>query len=223
MGLPYILGDKDPSDPKDGWDKTWTFLKELGRNIEYYPAGTGALMKELGEGSRDMVASHVGWDINPRALGVVPKEAKVAFIKGFHWVLDAHYICIPRGISNAKLAVMIDLVGYLLSKEAQAVTYDAGYFYPGPAVKDVPLMMAPDESQQVIKEFGRDEYAPAIRRRCRCRPTNSSTPSPAGTSRWARRRRTEAVADVTVGWANGGRGVSVDARPSTRLCPRCLT
>jgi putative spermidine/putrescine transport system substrate-binding protein len=57
---------------------------------------------------------------------------------------------------------MIDLVGYLLSKEAQAVTYDAGYFYPGPAVKDVPLMMAPDESQQVIKEFGRDEYAAAI-------------------------------------------------------------
>jgi putative spermidine/putrescine transport system substrate-binding protein len=162
MGLPYILGDKDPRDPKDGWDKTWAYLKELGQNIEYYPAGTGALMKELGEGSRDMVASHVGWDINPRALGVVPKEAKVAFLKGFHWILDAHYICIPKGISNEKLAVMLDLVGYLLSKDAQAVTYDAGYFYPGPAVKDVPVTMAPEESQKIIKEFGRDEYAAAI-------------------------------------------------------------
>jgi putative spermidine/putrescine transport system substrate-binding protein len=162
MGLPYILGDKDPRDPKDGWDKTWAYLKELGRYIEYFPAGTGPLMKELGEGSRDMIASHVGWDINPRALGVVPKEARVAFLKGFHWILDAHYICIPRGISNAKLAVLIDLVNYLLSKEAQAVTYDAGYFYPGPAVKDVPITMAPEESQQIIKEFGRDEYAAAI-------------------------------------------------------------
>src|SRR6185437_8403661 len=23
QGLPYLLGDKDPKDPKDGWDKTW--------------------------------------------------------------------------------------------------------------------------------------------------------------------------------------------------------
>src|SRR5262252_9980780 len=29
MGLPYILGDKDPKDPKDGWDKTWAYLKEF--------------------------------------------------------------------------------------------------------------------------------------------------------------------------------------------------
>jgi putative spermidine/putrescine transport system substrate-binding protein len=162
MGLPYILGDKDPRDPKDGWDKTWAYLKELGQHIEYYPAGTGALMKELGEGSRDLVASHVGWDINPRAIGVVPKEARVSFLKDFHWILDAHYICIPRGVSGEKLALLLDLVGYLLSKEAQAVTYDAGYFYPGPAVKDVPISMAPEESQKIIKEFGRDEYATAI-------------------------------------------------------------
>jgi putative spermidine/putrescine transport system substrate-binding protein len=162
MGLPYILGDKDPHEPKDGWDKTWAYLKELGQHVEYYPAGTGAVMKEFGEGSRDMIASHLGWDINPRALGVVPKEAKVFFLKGFHWVLDAQYICIPKGVSNQKLAVLIDLVNYMLSKEAQAITYDAGYFYPGPAVKDVPISMAPEESQKIIKEFGRDEYAAAI-------------------------------------------------------------
>ena len=50
MGLPYILGDKDPHDPKAGWDKTWAYLKELGQYVEYYPAGTGPVMKELGEG-----------------------------------------------------------------------------------------------------------------------------------------------------------------------------
>jgi putative spermidine/putrescine transport system substrate-binding protein len=162
MGLPYILGDKDPHDPKGGWDKTWAYLKELGQNIEYYPSGTGAVMKELGEGSRDMVPSQMGWDINPRALGVVPKEAAVTTLKGFHWVLDAHFLCIPKGLPTEKVAVMIDLLNYLLSKEAQATTYDAGYFYPGPAVKDVPLSMAPAESQQVIKEFGRPEYEKLI-------------------------------------------------------------
>jgi putative spermidine/putrescine transport system substrate-binding protein len=50
MGLPYILGDKDPKDPIAGWDKTWAYLKELGQYIEYYPTGTGATMKELGDG-----------------------------------------------------------------------------------------------------------------------------------------------------------------------------
>ena len=38
------------------------------------------------------------------------------------------------------------------------MTYDKGYFYPGPAVKNVPLSMAPKESQDAIKEFGRPEY-----------------------------------------------------------------
>jgi len=162
MGLPYILGDKDPHDPKAGWDKTWAYLKELGQYIEYYPAGTGPVMKELGEGSRDMIPSQMGWDINPRALGVVPKEAKVFFLKGYHWVLDAHYLCIPKGVSQDKLAVLIDFLNYMLSPPAQAMTYDDGYFYPGPAVKDVPLSMAPAASQKVIAEFGRPEYEKEI-------------------------------------------------------------
>src|SRR5256886_2428241 len=40
MGLPYILGDKDPKDPVNGWEKTWAYLKDLNSCIEYYPAGT---------------------------------------------------------------------------------------------------------------------------------------------------------------------------------------
>ena len=81
-----------------------------------------------------------GWDINPRALGIVPKEAKVAALKGFHWVTDAHYMCVPKGVSDEKLAVLLDLMNFLLEPEQQAYTYDEGYFYPGPAVKDVPLV-----------------------------------------------------------------------------------
>ena len=158
MGLPYILGDKDPKDPVKGWDKTWAYLKELNSCIEYYPTGTGAVMKELGEGSRDMTITMTGWDINPRVLGVVPKSAMVTTIKGFHWVTDAHYMVVPKGVSNDKLAVVLDLMAFLLKPEQQAFAYDEGYFYPGPAVKNVPISMAPAESQAAIKEFGRPEY-----------------------------------------------------------------
>ena len=156
QGLPYILKDKDPMDPKNGWDKTWAYLVELGRNIEYYPTGTGATMKELGEGSRDIIASHLGWDLNTRILGVVPKEAQVGTLEGFHWVTDAQYWAIPKGVSNDKLAVLLEMTRYMLSKPAQAMTYDKGYFYPGPAVKDVPLSMAPKDSQDAVNGVKRD-------------------------------------------------------------------
>ena len=158
MGLPYILGDADPRDPVRGWDKTWAYLKALGDNIEYYPAGTTQTMKELGEGTRDMIVSTTGWDINPRVLGIVPKEAAVASLQGFHWVTDAHYMVVPKGVGDDRLAVLIDLMGFMLQPKQQAFAYDQGYFYPGPAVKGVTLDMAPAESQEAIHSFGRAEY-----------------------------------------------------------------
>ena len=158
MGLPYLLGDKDPKDPINGWEKTWAYLKELNGCIEYYPTGTGITMKEFGEGSRDMTLTVTGWDINPRALGIVPKNYKVAAFQNLTWVNDTQYLIAPRGLSAEKLGVVLDLAAFLLKPEQQALTYDKGYFYPGPAVKNVPVTMAPKESQEVIKEFGRPEY-----------------------------------------------------------------
>ncbi|MES2585043.1 MAG: extracellular solute-binding protein [Pseudomonadota bacterium] len=170
MGLPYLLGDKNPKDPIDGWDKTWAYLKELNSCIEYYPTGTGAVMKELGEGSRDMTVTVTGWDINPRALGVVPKQFRVAALDGFTWINDAHYMVMPKGLPAARQAVVLELMAFLLKPEQQALTYDAGYFYPGPAVKNVPLSAAPQKSQDVIKEYGRPEYADWIARQPHAQP-----------------------------------------------------
>jgi putative spermidine/putrescine transport system substrate-binding protein len=158
MGLPYLLGDNNPKDPVNGWAKTWSFLKELNNYVEYYPSGTTATMKEFGEGSRDLIASTTGWDINPRVLGIVPKSAEISVFKDFHWVTDAHYMAIPKGIAPEKVAVLLDLMAFLLRPEQQADTYDEGYFYPGPAVKEVPLSMAPENSRQAIEEFGRPQY-----------------------------------------------------------------
>jgi putative spermidine/putrescine transport system substrate-binding protein len=158
MGLPYILGDKDPKDPKDGWDKTWAYMAELGKYIEYYPTGTVATLKELGDGTRAMIASHVGWDINPRVLGVVPPEANIFALKGFHWIGDSHFICVPKGLPAGTLAVVLDVIDFMYQKPQQALTYDKGYFYPGPVVEGVTLAMAPKESQDAIKQFGRTVY-----------------------------------------------------------------
>ncbi|MGH7108729.1 MAG: extracellular solute-binding protein, partial [Acetobacteraceae bacterium] len=162
MGLPYLLGDTDPMDPAKGWSKTWAYLAELGKTIEYYPAGTAVTMREFGSGLRDITPTQLGWDINPRALGVVPKSYKVSVFKGFKMILDAHYMCVPKGIAPDKLAVLLDLMSFMLEPAQQAVTWDAGYFYPGPAVKNVPLSMAPKKSQEIMQEFGRPFYPKLI-------------------------------------------------------------
>ncbi|MCE7009464.1 extracellular solute-binding protein [Kibdelosporangium philippinense] len=162
MGLSYLLGDSNPKDPAAGWDKTWKYLSDLGRYVEYYPSGTSAVMKELAQGTRDIVVSTTGWDINPRALGQVPKEMKTAALQGFHWVADAQYMVVPKGVSAEKRYVLYELMKYMLTKQAQAQTYDQGYFYPGPAVKDVPLSMAPADSQKALLKFGRPEYEALI-------------------------------------------------------------
>ncbi|KRE41550.1 ABC transporter substrate-binding protein [Knoellia sp. Soil729] len=158
MGLPYILGDTDPMDPIKGWDKTWAYLKDLGQYIDTYQSGTTATMKDLGNGTVNMVASTTGWDINPRVLGTVPESAKVTTMKGFHWVTDAHYAVVPKGASADQQSAVLQLIQFMLTKEQQAKAYDDGYFYPGPAVKDVDISMAPQKSQDAIKKFGRPEY-----------------------------------------------------------------
>ena len=158
MGLPYILGDKDPKDPVNGWSKTWSYLKDLNQNISSYPTGTGVTMNNLKNGTWDMAVSTTGWDINPRALNQVPSNFKVQALKGFTWVTDAQYAAVPKGVSADKMSAILQVLQYALTPEQQAKTFDTGYFYPGPAVKDVSISMAPQESQDVIQKYGRPEY-----------------------------------------------------------------
>lgn len=161
MGLPYLLGDEDPRDPAS-WENTWSYLEELGQHVEYYPTGTTQTMTELGQGVRAMVASTTGWDINPRALGTVPPEIEVTFFDDFTWVSDAHYFVVPRGVEDGTKAVLLDLLAWMHTPEENAKAFDSGYFFPGPAVQGADLELAPEESQAIIEEFGRPEYAEAI-------------------------------------------------------------
>ena len=162
MGLPYLLGDSNPKDPVNGWSKTWAYLTELNRYVTLYPSTTSETMKNLANGSAKIIASTTGWDINPRVLGTVPKEAQVGTLQGFHWVTDAHYAVIPKGVPVDRQAAILNLLKDMLTPQQQAKAYDKGYFYPGPAIKDVPLSMAPADSRQALGEYGRPEYEQLI-------------------------------------------------------------
>jgi putative spermidine/putrescine transport system substrate-binding protein len=113
-----------------------------------------------------MIASTMGWDMNPRALGQVPDTVKVTLLQqsNFHWLSDSQYMTIPKGVPDDHLAVALDFLAFMLQPKEQAITYDKGYFYPGPAVKNVPLTMAPADSQTVNQKYLRPEYETWIKK-----------------------------------------------------------
>jgi putative spermidine/putrescine transport system substrate-binding protein len=151
MALPYLLGDKDPTDPTNGWANTWAYLKDLGQYINVYQTGTTATMKDLAAGTVDMLASTTGWYVNPIILGTVPKTTAVGHFNNMTWVTDAQYAVIPNGVSADTMIADLDLIAWMLKPDQQAISYDKGYFYPGPAVKNVTLDMAPADSQAALK------------------------------------------------------------------------
>ena len=161
QGLPFILGDKNFRDPAT-WDKTWAFLKELDNYVDYYPSGTGITFKELAEGTRWIIASHLGWDMNQRILATIPPGFQAFFLQGTTWVNDSQFIVVPKGLDPAREKATIALMEWLMQPAQQAITYDNGYFYPGPAIKGVPLAMAPQANQDKIKAFVRPAYEQAI-------------------------------------------------------------
>ncbi len=158
MGLPYMLGDSDPSDPENGWDKTWAYLKELGQTISSYPTGTGQVITNVADGTWSLIPTTTGWDINPRALGNEPTTIEAAPFDDFTWVTDAHYAVVPKGQDPEKMSAILNLLQFILTPETNAMAYDAGYFYPGPSIEGATLDLAPQESQDIIAEFGRDWY-----------------------------------------------------------------
>ncbi len=162
QGLPYILGDKNPKDPKT-WDKTWAYLKELNQYIDYYPAKTGTTFAELNEGKRSIVASQLGWDMNQRITGGIPQNYVGFMLDNTTLVSDAQYMVLPKGLTDDKRQTVLKLMQWLMTPNMQAITYDSGYFYPGPSVKDVPLDAAPKVSQDKIKPAIRQSYEDAIK------------------------------------------------------------
>jgi len=164
MGLPYMLGDTNPSDPTNGWAKTWAYLKDLGQYINNYPTGTGQVISNMADGTWAMIPTTTGWDINPRALGTEPKKIAAAPFDKFTWVTDAHYAVVPQGQSADKMSAILNLLQFMLTPETNAMAYDSGYFYPGPAIKGATLNKAPQASQDVVKEFGRDWYDALIKK-----------------------------------------------------------
>jgi putative spermidine/putrescine transport system substrate-binding protein len=154
-GLPYILNDKNPMDPEKGWDKTWAYLKELGKNIEYYPTGTLFTLREFAQDQRWMIPGVMEWDMKPRAEGVTPPESKITILDNTTFIIDGHYWGIPKGVPQNEVDVILDLMKFMRRVDQQVLTWKA---FVGPSIKAATLDKAPAEIRDYVKEFWRPEY-----------------------------------------------------------------
>jgi putative spermidine/putrescine transport system substrate-binding protein len=154
-GLPYILGDKAPLDPEKGWDKTWAFLKELGKSMEYYPTGTLFTLREFAQEQRWMISGIMEWDMKPRAEGVIPPESKITVLDNTTFVIDGHYWGIPKGVPQNEIEVLLDLMKFMRRPDQQVLTWKA---FIGPSIKAATFDKAPAAIRDLVKEHWRPEY-----------------------------------------------------------------
>ncbi len=159
MGLPYILGDSDPSDPENGWDKTWEYLAELDQYAAPYPSDTGRSVEGVGQGAYDMVALTAGWDILSRTDGVVPLSFEIGTLDDFTWIAAGHYAAVPVGAEEENVGAALALVNCVLEDDVQLSMYETyGAAVPGPAIEGITVSDAPPDVQEEIAEFSRPVY-----------------------------------------------------------------
>jgi len=155
QGMSFILGDSKPLDPEKGWEKSWAYLKELGKYIEYYPTGTAITLKEFAQGQRWIIAGIMEWDMKPRAQSVIPPDSKISIMNNTTFVVDGHYWCIPVGVPKEQVEVIIDLMKFMHTPEQQVLTWPA---FIGPVNKNATLASAPQKIKDEVAEFWRKEY-----------------------------------------------------------------
>jgi putative spermidine/putrescine transport system substrate-binding protein len=159
MGLPYLLGDTNPKNPTKGWTKTWQFLKDIKPYMPPIAAKTGDTITALNNGTVSIIASTFGWDLNPKITNTLGGSFKTFMLQGTRFVPDGAFVAMPTGLDKDSQIVVRNLIKYLLSPSAQVLSYAKGYFYPGPAIKEVPLTDAPQDIQGPVNQFLSADYA----------------------------------------------------------------
>ena len=156
MALPYMLGDKDPADPKSGWTKTWAYLKELGKYIHSYPSSSTLLAQQFGSGQLDMIPTVVSHDISFRKSNTYPANTGVQLFKDQQWVSDGHFALIPKGVSPQTLYVDLKLESYMTSAEGQRPRLLSGVLTT--ANKNVTIDNGGGDVAAFVQQWGRSGF-----------------------------------------------------------------
>jgi putative spermidine/putrescine transport system substrate-binding protein len=158
MSLPYMLGDSDPTDPVNGWTKTWAYLKELGKYVTSYPPSSTIMNQQFGSGQLQLIPTIVSMDIAGRRDGTWAPDTQVGLFDNQNWITDGHFMMVPRGVSGEQLYVALELMKWTLQPDQQALTYATGSLTT--ANKNNTIADASPEGQALLQKWGRPDFYP---------------------------------------------------------------
>ncbi|GHH81925.1 ABC transporter substrate-binding protein [Streptomyces sulfonofaciens] len=156
MSLAHELGDKDPSDPVGGWDRTWAYLRELGGYTASYPASSTLMNKQLADGSVWLVPTSTASDFNNHRTNVWGADQGFAIFDDQAWIMDGHFHIVPRGVSPETLYVDLAFISWVLQPAQQLRTFASGTLTPANAT--VRLSQASEAARATVRRFGRVDY-----------------------------------------------------------------
>lgn len=148
--LPYMLGDKDPSDPVNGWSKTWAYLEELNKYVARYPTGTADTFTGEASGAYNLVPSEGSWDKLEHSTGVLNSGFGIYAFTNPIMSSDGHFAAVPKGVPSSTVAVDLALASWLLKPQQEALTSVTSNVFPA---KGVELSMAPSSIQKATNEY----------------------------------------------------------------------
>lgn len=158
QALPYMLGDSDPTDPVNGWTKTWAYLQELGKYISSYPASSTLLAQQFGAGQLNLIPTIIAHDVSNRKSGTWPASTGIALFQDQNWINDGHFAMIPKGVSAQTLYVDMKLESYMVSTEAQQMRLTTGVLTS--ANKNATAANSGPAVTQFVAQWGRPDFFP---------------------------------------------------------------
>jgi len=125
FGLTQSLGE-DFNDPAS-LDKTWTYLKEIGKTIDYYPSKTSDSFDLLYEGSVDIIPHTPFWFANLKAEGTVPPNIEAVALEDTKQVIDSHFYVMLKDLPEERKKAALEFMEFATSKEIQSQGYAVGF------------------------------------------------------------------------------------------------
>lgn len=136
-GLPYLLNDSDPLDPRAGWPATWAYLAELGQHVAYYPSSGEAATEEFLEGGVDLSTALLGPYLLGMGQRLLPPDTLCTPFQAAPLLPHSLILAVPRGVAEARIAQLQPLAAFLGQPGMQRHVFGRGLVPgTGPRVTD---------------------------------------------------------------------------------------
>jgi putative spermidine/putrescine transport system substrate-binding protein len=126
LGLPYLLNDADPLDPRRGWTNSWAYLAELGRHVAYYPSSAQAAAAEFLEGGVDLAPVLLVPYLLAMSRGALPDDTLCLPFDAMPLLPHSLILALPRGVPEGRHSQAAPLAAFLRQPEMQRRVFGRG-------------------------------------------------------------------------------------------------